>query len=141
MSSIMCLSQEGYIAMVTQRPFNDHFLATFSEQDQLKDAAVVAEWLNAATGSESYVRVSTLLDEIRQVGAAMDRADKEGWYLPTRTSPLSKVVCDQLNDLRRRHVVIHQSLARYSYWPTLSRVVGEKRWLLSLSSAPELDEF
>jgi hypothetical protein len=122
--------------MVTERSEDLHVIAGFAEWEWLRDSAVVPDWLNAARGTDSYARVTKLLDEIRQVESGMDRAVREGWYISPPSKP--KAVVDQITELSQRHNAINEMLSRYSLSPVIQRVLWEKRWMLSMTcpSAP-----
>lgn len=127
--------------MVTNRHINDHFFTQFGQPEWQKDSTVVPDWMNAARGSESYARVAKLIDEIRQVEIGMNRAMQENWYVSTASQKQPKAVIDQLNELERRHSWISETLSRYSYSPTITRVVFGKLWILSMSSTLAPDEY
>jgi hypothetical protein len=126
--------------MVTQ-PKDLHRVAGFIEWYPLRDSAVVPDWLNAARGSESYARVVRLIEEIRQVETGFDRAWREGWGWSTDAQPMPVAVRDQLNELSRKHHGINEMLSRYSFSPIIQRVLGERRWMLSMHSSLSADEF
>jgi hypothetical protein len=126
--------------MITKPTFDLHRVGSI-EWDRHRDSAVVPDWLNAAKGTESYARVTRLIDEIRQVETGLDKAVKEGWYYSSAGKPESGAVIDQIGDLNRRHDGINEMLSRYSFSPILQRILLGHTWMLSMSSAPAPDEF
>ncbi len=126
--------------MVTRPIIELHTARGFVEHERHKDNAVVPDWLNSAKGTESYVRVARLIDEIRQVESGLDRALREGWYFSTPGRSLPQAAVDLLDDLNRRHDGINEKLSRYSFSPILHRVLLERSWMLSMSSAPSPGE-
>jgi hypothetical protein len=127
--------------MVTRPAFDLHHVARFIEWDRQRDSAVVPDWLNAAKGTESYARVARLIDEIRQVETGLDRGVQEGWYISFAGKPQSRAVIDQIGDLNRRHDGISEMLSRYSFSPVLQRMLFDRTWMLSMSSALAPDEY
>jgi hypothetical protein len=125
--------------MVTQQSDDRHYIAGFAEWERQRDSAVVPDWLNAARGTDSYARVTKLIDEILQVESGMDRAFRENWYIDPQSKP--KAVIDQRSELNRRHNAINEMLSRYSLSPVIQRVLPQKSWMLSMSSASVPDEF
>jgi hypothetical protein len=125
--------------MVTKRRQDLHIIAGLAEWERQKDSAVVPDWLNAARGTDSYAQVTKLIDEILQVESGMDRALRENWYVSPPSKP--KAVIQQLSELNRRHTAISEMLSRYSFTPVIQRVLFEKSWMLSMTSAFAPDEF
>jgi hypothetical protein len=114
--------------MITPQNYHGHFVAELPQWEGAEDRAVVPEWLNAARDTESYMRVLHLMGEIRDVADEMDRMR---WWATT-TEPRSKAMKKHGRELDRRHDGINQSLERYVFSPVLQRVIGGKRWMLSM---------
>jgi hypothetical protein len=120
--------------MVTSTNLLNHiFLLGFMPSWDKPSAAVVSDWLNESTGTQSHNRVVNLMDELRQVGTGMDKALAQGGAISSRQP---KGVREANADLDRRHVAINESLTRYSFTPAITRVWLSREWRLSVYSSP-----
>ena len=122
--------------------YDNHFFDGFRHDgivEWQKDFVVVPAWMNAARnaarGAESYARVEKLINEIRQVEIAVDKAHKENWFAILENNKRKpKVINDQYQELLRREEWIGKTLSRYLYSPGLINDWSDNRWTLSMSS-------
>lgn len=123
------------------RTTDGHTIVEFTELEWPRYRAVVTDWLNAAKGTESYVRVEKLIDEIRHVERGLDKALREGWYRSSAGHPQPTAVTEFLRELDRRHDGINELLARYSFSPVIRRALIARRWSLWMFSTLAPDEY
>ena len=136
--------------MVTRCEFDAHYQIGSRIEDALEelrglaqwksDSAVVPDWMNAARGSKSYMRVAKLIHEIEELEIAMVRAVREKWYLNSKQE-FAKRMPKQIEEVYLRHDVFQQTLRRYTFSPILDRTMFAPTWNLSMYSARVPGEF
>lgn len=127
--------------MVTSSMSEGHLIPGLANWEGHQDYSIVPEWLNAASGTDSYVRVMNLIDEIHQVESGFEQAARAGWYVSTTSRPRTKAVENALRDLNRRHDRINDLLRSYQFSPAIVRVLCDSRWMLFMFGAPVEGEY
>jgi hypothetical protein len=102
-----------------------------------EDRVVLIEWLNAAVGSKSYLRVRQLINNVYTATLAGDAAVRDRVYVHVGPAELLHEKAQRRHEIDRLLRPISDSLRRYVFHPRLVFLMtGQRRWWFDLIGDP-----
>ena len=125
---------------LTTRPLAEshNFRGSLSSEP---DEVILPGWLNAAHGTESYRRVSSILDLIRASEGNLSEIVTKRAHVHSGGGKRPKEHSKLWRKSSQIHTELRSALGRYTFNMRLTGIIYEQSWLLSLSCNRRPSEF